>query len=112
MGMLDDAMKDDARFAFANLDAFGESVTYTPVGGSAHVIVGVVVRGQNNVVGDVSALSYEVFIPHSDEADVGVDSVTIKDAIAIARQPGGTSVTMRVVEVIDQDNGMWHLRLQ
>lgn len=113
MGLLDDAMKDDASFAFANLDAFGESVVYTPVGGSGHTITAVVVREVPQVIGgDLSALNYEVYVSHSSSASIGVDSVNINDAVTFARQPGGSNITMHVAEIVDQDNGMWRLRLQ
>lgn len=113
MGMLDDAMKEDAWIAFGDTDAFGEVVTYTPVGGSGRAINAVVDRRTPEIIGgDLSANSVEVFVSHSSDVSIGVDSVSINDAVTFARQPGGSSITMRVCEVIDQDNGMWRLRLQ
>lgn len=114
MGMLDDIMADDAQaFADADLLPGGESVTYTPVGGSpvtfsANVNRDVLVPSD---AGDGMVAAVEVFIRR--HVTLGRTSInTGGDTITLAQRYGGTARAFMVSEIVTQDAGGWLVRVQ
>lgn len=108
-------MQDDAKAAFLNGDEFAESVVYTPNGGSPKTINAVVVRKQLEAdeqdQGHVLENQCEVYV--ANHAVSGVTSVQKgKDVLSFPEQPGGVSIGWFVVDVIEKDDGMWHLLVQ
>lgn len=113
MGLLDDQINIDGE-AFTDTDAFGETVTYTPAGGQAVTIKAVVVRDPpeaQDVIGNVRTPVMDVWIRN--DSTYGRTSInTGGDTITVAYRNGGTTAAYAVRHVLDQDNGMWHLRIR
>lgn len=114
MGLLDDVMASDAA-AFADTDGFGESVVYTPRGGSPLTITAVVYRGDRMpapglAAGSVADLIVEV--RNSSTLGVAMSSInTGGDTITVAKRLGGTAEAFQIVEILSHDAGMIRVRL-
>lgn len=97
---------------------FGEDVIYV-AGGVEYEIRGHVYRKgidvkrkrqDRRIESFPSKYDYEIRI--SSDATYGRSSVTVKeDKIKIYRELGGALITMRVMEIIEQDPGTWRLGL-
>jgi hypothetical protein len=117
MGLLDDQLDADAE-EFCNTDVFGEAITYTPLNGSAKSINAVVMRGvpeplESNSETRQQGKSINLVVFIRNDATYGVTSVdTGGDKITVARRKGGTAEAINVGQVIEQDAGMWKLRLR
>ena len=112
MGLLDDVLASDAQF-IVDTDGFGESIVYTPRGGSARTVNAIVVRripGQlDEAPSESLAEDIEVHIRNHDTE--GVTRVNLGgDMVTLARRIGETPVELQVYQIIDHDTGMWHLR--
>jgi hypothetical protein len=113
MGLLDGFLAQDAALAFCNLDDFGELVTFKfRAGGSKTVAAQVVRQSPTAVQGtDTSAPWTEVTIANN--ATTGVTSIDQDgDKVAVADNPGGSLIDRRIVDIIAQDTGAWHLKLR
>lgn len=110
MSLFDDMHKNAAA---AMLPVLGDSVTYTPSGGSATTIYaivnrdGIVVDGVNP--GDI--LNFVTTIQVS-KADVTTVTKNV-DTVALKRNSDDASdTTMTVQSIIDESGGMWHLEVR
>lgn len=115
MGLLDDVMADDSRFAFADADVFAESVTYKPYNAATRTFAASVHRkGKTNVPNTPQwSDECEVFVPYSATSTVGVTSVNVGgDKISFPAQPGGTARDWQVVAIAQQDKGGWLLKVR
>jgi hypothetical protein len=55
---------------------------------------------------------YDIEIDISTDSDYGMETITIRsDSVKIAKDISGTIITMRVAEIIAQDQGRWKLGL-
>ena len=97
-------------------DQFGESVIYTPAGGSPRTIQAIVDRGPLELVaepGDVLAPSLEIEV--LDDATEGIASSAVNtggDTVTVSVWPGQTACVLAVVELMQQqDNGLLRLRV-
>lgn len=110
-----DNLNDDAVNTILDTGVFAEEITYTPKGGSEKTIKAIVIRSRLGTSGEDSGKillnQAEVFIAYEDT--YGVNNV-IKgaDTVSFPERIGGIDVTWKVMDVIDQDNGMWHLLVQ
>jgi hypothetical protein len=117
MGLLDDQLDADA-VSFVDTDVFGEAITYTPLNGAAVSINAVVMRGvpeplESNSETRQQGKSINLVVFIRNDATYGVTSVdTGGDKITVARRKGGTAEAINVGQVIEQDAGMWKLRLR
>ena len=113
MGYLNDIISDYDAESFVDDDVFGESVTYTPVGGVAKTINANVIRAEpfdRNGVPGARRDGLTVFIRN--HATLGVTSIdTGGDTIAVAPRYGGAAKTYQVKGPVQQDAGMWRLEL-
>jgi len=113
MGLLHDQMAVDSE-TFTDTDAFGESVLYSPRNGTAVTIYAVVERDSRrleSMLGEAMIGAVEVWIRNDSlkgraSIDTGGDRVTLADRM------NGTARSMKVAQIIDQDDGMWHLALK
>lgn len=99
--------------AILSTDEFGETVSYTPAGGSPKSIVGWVQRHAISPDGQLRGVPLqhpELWILR--DATSGVATPKPTDTVTLLATPGGSSVTYRVASVIPtSDSALWHLRL-
>ena len=117
MALLDDQLALDS-FAFIDSEVFGESITYTPRVGSAVTIYAFVDRNvpvpfESNSVTQPFGKHPNIVVWIRKHATLGRSSIdTGGDKISVARRKGGTAEAFSVVQVIEQDAGMWKLQLK
>ena len=111
MGIFDDATADDGRYTFTDVDAIGaESVTYTPSGAAGLTFNIMVDRLQPDLDEPTAGPQMEIWVANSSVVTVGVSSITVGgDTVTLPQRVGGSSITLTVDDIIDQDGGMWHL---
>ncbi len=100
--------------AISNLNEFGEEGTYVQSGISKAVSVMVNrqrISPANEDSGRTLVGQMEVSIPNSE--DLGMASVIKgQDRLFIPETIGGPDVEYLVIDILSQDEGMWHLLLQ
>lgn len=103
-------MVQDMR-TLVRLDHFGEEVTLTPAGGTAVTVRCVVNRRDLQPLADdvrnVARLVAVVTIPR--DATIGVLTIAPGDTVSLALRLGGATVTARVTEVREQDEGAFEV---
>jgi hypothetical protein len=110
-----DQLAIDARQVFLNTDEHAEMIAYTPYGGTSKDIKAVVSRRGIEPGGEDSGrvLRNQVEILIANDADEGVIAVNKGgDVVALQEREGGVMKNWRVLDIINQDAGMWHLLLQ
>ncbi len=110
----DTKLLDDAKLAFLNSSEFAEIVSYTPYGGSAKFINAIIMRERLESKGPDQSIALtrgcEIFI--ANDAVAGVTSINKNnDKVSFPVQVGGTPVIWTVVEILQHDDAMWHLRV-
>ena len=110
-----DQMTQDSVKAFLNTYEFAETITYTPKNGTAKAIKAVINRKRINPAGEdvgrVLVNQSEVFIANDDTN--GVSSINKGgDIVSFAESAGGAVIDRAVIDVLGQDEGMWHLLVQ
>lgn len=100
-------MARHARRVLVRLDHYGETVTYTPVGGVAVQVQAVVERKDveplDEQISAVGRLLCQVFIAR--DAAVGVLAVAPGDTMTLALRMGAEPVAARVTRILSQDEG-------
>jgi len=100
--------------ALEHIKALGATLhTYTPRGAAALSRFVFIDRGTKQNTGGVSSafVTVDAYIVNS--TTNGVDNVTVGgDKIAVVPRLGETAKTYLVVEIIEQDAGIWHLSLE
>ncbi len=104
----------DAKVAFLNSSEFAEVITYTPYGGQAKFLSAIIVRERLESKGPDHSISItrgaEIFV--ANDAASGVTSINKNnDKVSFPNQVGGSPVIWTVVEILQHDNAMWHLRV-
>ena len=107
-----DQMTQDSVKAFLNTYEFAETITYTPKNGTAKAIKAVINRKRINPAGEdvgrVLVNQSEVFIANDDVN--GVSSINKGgDIVSFVESAGGAVIDRAVIDVLGQDEGMWHL---
>lgn len=115
MGLLNQVILVDAA-AFTDTDGFGESVTYTPLGGSARPIAAFVERDPpERIGGDGSVYRAKMEITVANSATLGILATEINnggDTVTVAYPQGATAAAHVIVgKPIIQDAGMIRLEL-
>lgn len=105
-------MDDDMINTFLNSNEHAEAISYTPYGGVAKSINAIVLRRRLDGIGPdrgmTMAKTCEIYIANN--ATSGVASVDKgRDKVSFAALVGGTARTWTVLEVMDSDDGAWHL---
>ena len=101
--------------SFLNSYEFAEDITYTPKNSTAKSIKAVINRKRINPaaedVGRVLVNQGEIFIAKDDTA--GVSSINRGgDIVSFAENVGGVVTDWAVIDILGQDEGMWHLLVQ
>ncbi|MCX5712123.1 MAG: hypothetical protein NTY47_03495 [Candidatus Omnitrophica bacterium] len=110
-----DQLSVDAVNAFLNDDEFAEEIDYTPKGGTVKMIKAIVNRQRVQPSGEDSGrtLSTQFEILIANDVTYGVASINkAGDTVVLAEREGGELVTFRVVDILSQDAGMFHLLIQ
>lgn len=100
---------------FLNTNEFGEQIIYTPKGGTAKTIPALVDRQRITPAGEDTgrALLNQVEIVIANDAENGVISINKGgDVASLPERVGGTAISWAVVDILGQDEGVWHLLLQ
>ena len=110
-----DNLKRDALNCFLTPDEFAEVIQYTPKNGSPKSIKAVINRKRLNPGGEESGRTLqnqiEIFI--ANDSTYGVASINkCGDEILFPEVIGGIDVNFIVVDILGEDQGMWHLLVQ
>ena len=110
-----DQMNNDAVNVFLNTAEFAETITYTPKGGTAKQITASVNRRRldstNQDAGRLLKDQLEISI--ANHPVYGVESVNKGgDTVLMPLVVGGPGVNFLVIDILKEDEGMWHLLLQ
>ena len=110
-----DNLKRDALNCFLTPDEFAEVIQYTPKNGSPKSIKAVINRKRLNPGGEESGRTVqnqtEIFI--ANDATYGVSSINKGgDEVLFPEVIGGIDVNFVVVDILGEDQGMWHLLVQ
>lgn len=108
-------LKNDAANVFLNSDEYAEWITYTPKGGAAKRIKAQIFRKQISPASEDAGrtLLNQVEIIIANNAAYGVTSINKGgDTVSLPERIGGENITWRVANILDQDEGLWHLLLQ
>lgn len=111
---LRDTISEDATGVFLDVDAFAESVTYTPRGGSTRSILAIVER-EDQESDDAGAVVPVFFVRVANDSTYGISSDEINlggDTVTLPPRDGKTSEIRAVVRIIEQDHGMLTVRCQ
>jgi len=108
-------MAQDMVNSFLNSYEFAEDITYTPKNGTPRSIKAIINRKRISPaaedVGRVLVNQGEVFIANDDTN--GVSSINRGgDIVSFAENLGGAVINWAVIDIIGQDEGMWHLLVQ
>ena len=108
----DDLLTDTKDVFLAGDDEFDETITYTPAGESAKSIQALVAKVALEPGGEKRSLRNQAEVYVANDAAAGVTSIDkTDDKIGLADRDG-VSRTARVVEIMESDEGMWHLLVQ
>lgn len=110
-----DNLKNDAVNIFLTPDEFAEQIQYTPKGGSPKTIKAVINRKRLTPGGEESGriLQNQIEIFIANDATYGVDSIKKGgDEVSFPEIVGGIDVNFVVVDILGEDQGMWHLLVQ
>ena len=110
-----DNLKNDAVNIFLSADEFAEQIQYTPKGGSPKTIKAVINRQRLTPGGEESGrvLQNQIEIFIANDAAYGVDSINKGgDEVLFPEIVGGIDVNFVVVDILGEDQGMWHLLVQ
>jgi hypothetical protein len=110
-----DGLAEDAGKVFLNSSEFAEDVIYTPKGASPLAIKAVVNRRRLDPAyedtGRTLLNQAEIFI--ANDASLGVVSINKgQDTVSFAETLGGAVISWVVADILNQDEGMWHLLVQ
>lgn len=105
----------DAIKAFLDGAAFAEDITYTPKAGAPKIIKAVIIRKRLDPAyedtGRVLLNQAEVFI--ANDATAGVASINKGgDTVSFAETIGGAAINWIVADILEHDEGIWHLLVQ
>ncbi len=112
---LKDQLAVDTINTFLNENEFAEWIVYTPKSGTEKTIKAIVDRPRAQPAGEdtgrILLNEYSIMIANNETygaitINKGGDMVTLLDRI------GGTLVDFRVVDILSQDEGMFHLLIQ
>ena len=100
---------------FLNTDEFAETVVYTPKGEAPREIKAIVnrrrIEPRAEDMGRV--LTKEVELIVANDAEAGIVSVNKgQDEVSFPEVTGGPAISWIVTDILNQDEGAWHLLLQ
>lgn len=107
--------KDSRNCLFRNRGEFTETVTYTPSAGAPKSIEVIVNRKRLDPADEDSGrvLLNQIDIYIANDSAYGVTSINKGfDKVSLPAAIGGTAIDWVVVDIMDQDEGIWKLLLQ
>lgn len=112
---LKNQLAQDAGKVFLNAAEFAEDITYTPKAGAPRLIKAVINRKRLDPAyedtGRTLINQAEVFV--ANDAVTGVASINKGgDTAAFAETIGGVVISWVVADILNQDEGIWHLLVQ
>ncbi len=110
-----DNLKRDALNLFLNTNEFAETIQYTPKGGAPKTIKAVINRRRLNPGGEESGrtLQNQLEILIANDSVYGVSAVNKGgDQVFFPEVLGGADVNFVVVDILGEDQGVWHLLVQ
>ncbi len=110
-----DNLRRDALNSFLNTNEFAESIQYTPKGGTPKTIKAVINRKRLTPGGEESGrvLQDQVEILIANDPVYGVSVINKGgDEVLFPEVLGGIDVNFVVIDVLGEDQGMWHLLVQ
>lgn len=110
-----DNLKKDALNCFLTPDEFAEAIQYTSKNGTPKTVKAVINRKRLNPGGEESGrvLQNQIEIYIANDSTYGVDSVNKGgDEVLFPEVLGGIDVNFIVVDILAEDQGMWHLLVQ
>ncbi len=110
-----DQASDDAAKVFLNAAEFAEDVTYTPKAGVPKPVKAVINRRRLDPASEDTGRTLlnqaEIFV--ANDAVTGVTSINKGgDTVSFAETIGGAVISWVVADILNQDEGMWHLLVQ
>jgi hypothetical protein len=114
-GTFKDQLAADAVNIFLNNNEFAEEIVYTPKGGTAKTIKAIVDREQLFPAGEDSGrvLQNQVKISIATDTTYGIGTINLGgDTVDLPERIGGADVNWRIVDVLNQDEGLWTLLAQ
>jgi hypothetical protein len=110
-----DQMAKDMAVTVLNTNEFAEVITYTPYGGTAKQIAAQVERRRISPASEDSGRTLigqvEIYIANNESR--GVTAVNKgRDTVIFPETLGGPDIEFVVVDILEQDQGMWHLLLR
>lgn len=112
---LKDQLKVDALNCFLNTNEFAEDIKYTPKGGVQKTIKAVVNRKRLTPGGEESGriLQDQLEIYIANDSVYGASSINKGgDEVLFPEVLGSIDVNFIVVDILGEDNGIWHLLVQ
>jgi hypothetical protein len=109
---LKDLMLQDAVNVIMHKGEFAEEITYTSYGGVAKVINAVVVRNKLQPDSQVNnkVLAGQAEIQIANNATYGIEVIYKgRDLVSLPERLGEDPITYRIVDILGQDDGIWHL---
>jgi hypothetical protein len=112
---LKNQLAQDAGKVFLNNSEFAEDITYTPKAGAPRSIKAVINRKRLDPAyedtGRTLINQAEIFV--ANDAVTGVTSINKGgDTAAFAETLGGAVISWVVADILNQDEGIWHLLVQ
>ncbi len=110
-----DSLSQDAGKVFLNSAEFAEDITYTPKAGAPLAIKAVINRRRLDPAYEDTGrtLLNQAEISIANDASLGVTSINKGgDTVLFPETLGGAAVSWVVVDILKQDEGMWHLLVQ
>ncbi len=108
-------LAQDAIKAFLDGAVFAEDITYTPKGSAPKLIKAVIIRKRLDPAYEDTGRTLinqgEIFIVN--DATAGVTSINKgQDTVSFAETIGGAAINWVVADILDHDEGLWHLLVQ
>ena len=100
---------------FLNTDEFAETITYTSKGEAPREIKAIVNRRRLDPRAEDMGrvLTKEVELIVANDAEAGIISVNKgQDEVSLPELTGGPAISWIVSDILNQDEGAWHLLLQ
>jgi hypothetical protein len=108
-------MAADTLQTFLNTNEFAEDITYVPYGGTNKSIKAVLIRRGLDPAGEDTGriMHNQVEIMIARDINYGMTSIKKgQDKVILPANIGGDDDIWLVVDILGQDDGMWHLLVQ
>jgi hypothetical protein len=108
-------INNDAVLTFLNTGECAENIAYTPKNGAAKIIPALIIRNRLDPAGEDTGrvLLNQAEIMIANDAENGMISINKGgDKVSFPERVGDTDIDWSVIDILDQDEGMWKLLVQ